>query len=224
MKEKKKGVFIVFEGIDGCGKSTAASLVRIKLEEQGFPVVTTREPGGTNCPTAEKIREILLHSSSPLNPETEMLLFAASRSQHREHFILPMLKEGWIVISDRFLWSSLIYQGVGRNLGMNLVGMINAPAVKDLSPDIIIFFDLPVETAWERIKEDRKKQLDRFERGGIPFLRKLNRAYRKLAENDQRVIRIDAQLSKEKLAEAIFREIIKRIPSLTYFQDIQRGR
>jgi len=212
---RMKGLFIVFEGIDGCGKSTVMQAVKESLQLRGYPIKSTREPGGTDCPAAEKIRDILLHSSVPLCPEAEASLFAASRAQHVRNFIIPTLQKGCIVHSDRFLWSSLVYQGVGRNLGIQLVEMINAPAVQDLSPDIIFLFDLPVSVSWKRI---RKQKHDRFEKEGIKFQEKLRKAYLGLAQMNLKAVVVDAALPEKEVAETVFNEIIRRIPGVEYFK------
>ncbi len=215
MITKKQGVFIALEGTDGCGKTTSGQLVVDMLKMIGFPVLTTHEPGGTNCPAAEKIRNLLLHSSVPLCPEAEASLFAASRAQHIRNFIIPKLQEGYIVVTDRFLWSSLIYQGIGRNLGISSVEMINAPAVQNLSPDIIFLFDLPISVAWKRI---RKQKHDRFEHEGVEFQKKLRTAYLELAKIDHNAIVVDATRSPDEVAKTVFEEIIRRIPGPEYFK------
>ena len=216
IEQYRKGIFIVFEGIDGCGKSTILPLVTEQLKLVGFPVLITREPGGTNCPAAEEMRNILLKSSVSLCAEAEMYLFAASRAQHIRNFIIPHLQAGEIVISDRFLWSSLAYQGVGINLGKELVAMINAPAVQGLSPNITFLLDISPKKAWERIKDKRH---DRFEKEGIKFLRKIRKAYLQLAKaNPNNTVIINAALPPDKVAQAIFKEIVIRIPSPEYFK------
>ncbi|MCD6568605.1 dTMP kinase [bacterium] len=219
----KKGKLIVFEGIDGCGKSTILQEVKEALRSLGFPVVSTREPGGTNCPVAEEIRKILLYSPEPLYPETEMLLFAASRAQHTQKFILPKLQEGYIVLSDRYLWSSLAYQGVGRKLGIELVRIINTPAVKEVSPDIIFLFDVPASVAWKRTKKRIKKQkYDRFEKEGIRFQETLRGAYLELAHKNPKAVVVDATLPAGEVAKIVFKKILQLLPKTAEREYYQR--
>lgn len=219
----KEGIFIVFEGIDKCGKSSVLANVVKQLTKQGFPVVTTREPGGNKCPLAESIRKTLLDPNIKMYRETEMYLFAASRTQHIRNFIIPNLERNKIVISDRFLWSSLVYQGKGRNIGRELVSMINTPAVDDLSPDIIILFDIPATIAWKRSQkqidiQSKKQKLDRFEREGIKFQESLRQEYLKLARANHQAIIIDAQPSVEEVTKDVLNKILARIPAAASFQ------
>ena len=140
--------FIVFEGIDGSGTTTQAALLAERLEARGVDVVRTREPGGT--PLGEGLRRLLLDPASHMEDSTEALLYAASRAQHVAEVIRPAVHRGATVISDRFVDSTLAYQGCGRGLGVELVRSINAPAVADLLPDLTVYLDLPVAAAHRR--------------------------------------------------------------------------
>ena len=227
IEKVRKGVFIVVEGMDGSGKSAALKWVVKKLQIHRFPVITTREPGGTNCLLAEDIRKILLHYPVPITPKAEMYLFAASRAQHVDKFLTPQLNKRQIVISDRFVWSSLIYQGIVRQLGKELVAMINAPAVNDTHPDLIFLFDLPAEIAWNRIQKNRLnnpnqsqkaiKEPDRFEQEGIQLLKKTRKEYLKLAENNHQAVIVDATQPLETVVDEVFEEILRQVPPLSYF-------
>lgn len=168
-----KGIFISFEGIDGCGKSTQMELAGQHLRSKGYDVVTTREPGGTKI--AEMIRNILLDPSlrGHIAPTTELLLYLASRVQHCDEIIIPQLENGKIVLSDRFADSSIAYQGAGRGLGMEFVEELNNKVVPRF-PDLTILIDLPVELAIERFGD---KALDRLEGEGIEFLRRIRNGY-----------------------------------------------
>lgn len=145
----KKGRFIAVEGPDGSGKSTVAKLLKEKLEDKGHKVVLTREPGGTEI--SEKIRELLLDpNNTEMADTTEALLYAAARAQHVEEKIKPLLKEGYTVITDRFYYSSLAYQGFGRDLGLDEIMNLNLFAINGLHPDKVLFFDISPETALKR--------------------------------------------------------------------------
>ena len=231
IQKDREGVFLVFEGMDGSGKSVVLKEVVKKLQIHRFPVTDTREPGGRNCLLAEQIRKTLLHSPVPITPKAEMYLFAASRAQHVDNFLTPQLNKRQIVISDRFVWSSLIYQGIGRNLGKELVAMINAPAVNDTHPDLTFLFDLPAETAWKRIKQNRLNnhnqyqkpiEPDRFEQEGIQLLQKIRKGYLKLAEENHQAVIVDATQPLETVINEVFEEILRQVPPLSYFLEKRR--
>ena len=155
-------MFITFEGPDGSGKSTVIKAVYEKLLKDNFDVLLTREPGGT--PIAEKIRDIILdNSNTALDARTEALLYAASRRQHLVEKIWPALKEGKIVLCDRFIDSSLAYQGGGRNLGVENVLNINLFATENTYPDISLFFDVSPEIGLSRVNSDKKRVADRLD-------------------------------------------------------------
>jgi len=175
---KYKGWFITFEGIEGCGKTTQAAMLADALKGKGFDVILTREPGGP--PVSEAIRKILLDPVySEMLPETEMLLYMASRSQHTGQIIIPALKEGKIVISDRYYDSTIAYQGAARNLDLSIIETITAFATFNTDPDLTILLDLPVEAGRARIQE---RKLDRLEQETIGFHQKVRAEYLNLAE------------------------------------------
>lgn len=165
------GIFITIEGPDGAGKSTQAKLLAEHVEKQGFPVVLTREPGGT--PVAENIRNLVLTpTEEPIGPITEVLLYAASRAQHVEELIKPALDRGQLVISDRFVDSSIAYQGFGRELGAELVWQVNEAALAGLLPHLTILLDLPPEEGHQRLARRNKqeaRELDRLEQEQMDF-------------------------------------------------------
>ena len=175
-----EGFFISVEGGDGSGKSTQLLKIKEYLNKKGQAYIFTREPGGTSI--SEKIRDIIL---DPANTEmtdlTEALLYAASRAQHIDEVILPALKEGKVVISDRFVDSSLAYQGYARNLG-DTVWEINSPAVSKCMPDITFFLDVSPEEAMERIAS---RGHDRLEKEEMNFHQKVYEGYQKLIEKDK---------------------------------------
>ena len=184
------GVFMTFEGIDGCGKTTQMRRAADWLASCGLDVVTSREPGG--CPISERIRNILLDvSSAGMTAECEALLYAAARAQHVHDVIRPALERGQIVLCDRFLDSSLAYQGAGRGLGAGLVTAINAPAVGNIVPDRVLLYALSPEKARQRRLAAREP--DRMELEKDIFSRKLAAAFNEqAARNPHRYAVIDA--------------------------------
>lgn len=209
-----KGKFIVLEGIDGSGKTTQLKLLGAKLTDRGLPVLYTREPGGTRI--GEKIREILLNPEySELVPRAEAFLYAAARAQHVAQVILPSLAEGKIVLCDRFLDSSLAYQGFGRGIDISLLERINEPATGGLLPDLTIIFDFCAEGGMDRINQSGRST-DRIEREKEEFHQKVSMGYLALAGRDPARYRvIDANRSVDQVhrdvmtaAEGVLHEII----------------
>lgn len=205
-----RGLFITLEGPDGCGKSTQADNLRSILEAQGFPCWITREPGGTAL--GEKIREILLgHTHSSMSPRAEMLLYAASRAQHVDEAILPRLRQGISVISDRFIDSSLIYQGLGLGLDVNEVWQVNIIATGGLLPDLTVVLDLDAQSASERLEKklsDLKAGKDRIESRDGDFHSRVSTGYNRLKEMfPERVVSVDATLSPEATTAIILSRI-----------------
>ncbi|SHH46462.1 dTMP kinase [Caloranaerobacter azorensis DSM 13643] len=174
-----KGIFITMEGPDGSGKSTQIRLLEEYLQDKGYNVVVTREPGGTRI--SEDIRKVILDTSNTnMSPYTEALLYAASRAQHVHEVILPALRDGKIVICDRFVDSSLVYQGFARGLGIDKIKEINDFATGGLEPDITLFFDIDADTALKRIGNRTKR--DRLDKEDIKFHRKVYEGYMKIKE------------------------------------------
>ncbi len=203
---KKKGSLIVFEGNDGAGKTTALSRIRELLEAQGFDVLVSREPGGN--PIAEQIREILLNpASQEMTPQTEALLYAASRAQHLSQTILPAIAEGKIVLCDRFLDSSLAYQGYGRNLGVSDIEAINDFGLKRFRPDLTLFFSVSAEISAQRIH--LRGQEDRLDQESAAFHQRVRDGFEALiAKHPERYIRIDGTQNPEKVAQDGFEAIV----------------
>lgn len=207
-------MFITFEGPDGSGKSTIIKKVYEKLINDGFDIVLTREPGGT--PIAEKIRDIILDNSNvALDARTEALLYAASRRQHLVEKILPALKEGKIVLCDRFLDSSLAYQGGGRNLGVQNVLNINLFATENTYPDLTLFFDIDPELGLKRVSQDKKRVADRLDNENENFHEKVYSTFKEIVNtNSQRIITIDASKSIEEVTECAYRTIKEKLNGL----------
>jgi dTMP kinase len=181
MSGKHPGLLISFEGPEGSGKTTQIELLVPRLEKLGREVVVTREPGGT--PIGEDIRHLLIRSngSEAMHPETELLLFAASRAQLVREVLLPALKAGKVVICDRFLDSTTVYQGAARSLSPDPVNQINQFAVGDVMPNLTIVLDVPAETSLARVKHRASDLPDRIEQENIGFYRIVREGYLLLA-------------------------------------------
>ena len=207
-------MFITFEGPDGAGKSTIIKLVHEKLLQDDFNIVLTREPGGT--PIAEKIRDIILdNSNQALDARTEALLYAASRRQHLVEKIWPALKEGKIVLCDRFLDSSLAYQGGGRNLGVENVLNINLFATENTYPDLTLFFDVSPEVGLARVSKDKKRVADRLDNENENFHDKVYKTFKEIVEqNKNRIVVIDASKSIDEVVETTYKIIKERLNGL----------
>lgn len=201
------GLFITFEGIEGSGKSTQVKLLTTYLKAKKLPYITTREPGGT--PIAETIRKILLDPlCAEMLPETELLLYNASRAQHTGELILPALKTGKIVISDRYYDSTYAYQGAARSLNCDVIDALTAFATFNTTPDLTVLLDLPANEGLARIGN---RELDRLEQEDLRFHQKVREQFLFIAKKSPiRYLVIDAQ----KKPEEINREIIQRIEVL----------
>ncbi len=203
-----RGKFITFEGPDGSGKTTVSTAVVKKLQEMGYPVRYTREPGGSNI--AEKIRGIILDpQNTEMDARTEALLYAASRRQHLVDRVFPALEEGTHVICDRFVDSSLAYQGCGRGLGIEEVYAINEFAIAGAMPDKTIFLDISAEEGLKRIAD--RSFLDRLDQESIEFHRAVYEGYQEVVRRyPDRIICVDAGRTPEEVIEDACR-IIKEI-------------
>lgn len=191
-------MFVTFEGIDGSGKSTQAELLRIRLEAEGHEVVATREPGGTEL--GERIRDLLLHGEH-MTAWAEALLYAASRAQHVDEVVRPALERGAWVVCDRYVDSSVAYQGVGRGLGFERVLDLNLAAVGGLLPDRTFLLELEVSELPARLQGDH----DRLEREARDFHARVAAGYRELATRfPERIVALDATRSAEDLAEEVY--------------------
>lgn len=195
-------MFITFEGPDGSGKSTIIQKVYDYLIENNYDVIKTREPGGS--PIAEKIRNLILDTeNTKMGYRTEALLYAASRAQHVEETILPALNENKIVLCDRFLISSLAYQGVGRDLGIENVRKINEFAINGVFPDFVLFFDVDPITTLKR--KSSLYTADRLEKEGNNFHERVYNGYKEILNSEKNIEIIDATQS----VEDVFSQCIK---------------
>jgi dTMP kinase len=190
-------MFISFEGLDGCGKTTQVELLEAYLETRDLEVVATREPGGT--PLGEQLREIVLHGEK-ISPWAEVAIFAAARAELVDQVIEPALSRGAIVISDRFVDSSLVYQGVARGLGVEKVLQLNLHATRGLLPDRTFLLLVDQALSEARVGEER----DRMERESEEFRRRIDAGYRQLAELfPERVVALDGTQPRELIARQV---------------------
>lgn len=208
MKKVMRGKFITFEGPEGGGKTTQARRLVEKLEGLGREVIYTREPGGT--PTGEAIRGILQYNTAgePVCPETEVLLFAASRAQLVRHVILPALERGCWVVSDRFADSTTAYQGYGRGFPVESMLTINAFAISEAVPDITFLLDIDIGLGFERLAERHRQTntaKDRIEQEERAFHERVRQGYLQLAERwPERFRRLDAARSPDEVAAEVW--------------------
>ena len=200
-----KGKFISFEGIDGCGKTTQIKFLKEYLLKKGYNILVLREPGGTNV--GEKVRDILLDKYNFISPVTEMLLYASSRAQLVEEKILPAIEEGKIVLLDRFVDSSYVYQGYARGLGIEKVKVVNEIATMGILPDVTIYIDITPE---EAMKRRGKREADRLERESWDFHKKVREGYIKLVkEYPKRFVFIDGMQEIVKVHQDIIDAVKK---------------
>ena len=205
----KKGLFITFEGIDGCGKSTQIAKAAEYLKEKGISLIVTREPGGT--PLGEKIRELILSpQNSEMKNSCELLLYLSARAQHVEEKIKPALEKGITVLCDRYQEATLAYQGFGRGYPLNLLQKLNAFATGGLVPSKTFIFDITVECAFDRMKKSGKAP-DRLEKNSKEFYRKIREGYLALASAHPKRIKL---IQGEKSVDEIFLEVKKDLEVL----------
>lgn len=204
-------MFITLEGPEGSGKTTAVETAVNKLIEMGYQIVRTREPGGT--PIAEQIRNVILDKdNTAMDPRTEALLYAASRRQHLVEKVWPALKEGKIVICDRYLDSSLAYQGGARGLGVENILNINLFATENTWPDLTLLFDIKPEVGLERIAKNANREVNRLDLEKIEFHNKVRQTFLDLSKKyPDRFVVIDASQSREKVAEDTLQAILSRL-------------
>ena len=203
MKCMKKGLFITFEGPDGSGKTTVSKAVADKLLAEGYQVRYTREPGGSAI--SEKIRDIILDpANTEMDPRTEALLYAASRRQHLVDIVLPLIEQGVTVISDRFVDSSIAYQGYGRQIGADEVYAINAFAIENYMPVKTIFLNVSAETGLARIQANRAV-LDRLDAESTDFHKRVFDGYQKvIAQYADRMIVVDASRDVDEVIAEVY--------------------
>lgn len=205
----KKGIFITMEGPDGAGKSTQIDLLKKYLEDKGYNILLTRDPGGNDI--SEAIRGIILNKDfTEMGYMTELLLYASARAQLVKENIKPALEAGTAVITDRFVDSSAVYQGIGRGLGIDTVYKVNEFALQGIMPDMTILMDLDAEVGLARKKN--QAELDRMERESVDFHKKVVAGYRDLADRyPERILKVDAALQVQEIHDIIVANIEKKL-------------
>lgn len=201
------GVFITFEGGEGSGKTTIANMIQNTLAQEGYHVVLTREPGGVEI--AEKIRDII-HDVKYINMDrkTEALLYAASRRQHLVEKVIPALENDAIVICDRFVDSSMVYQGIARGIGIDEVYQMNLFATENILPKRTIFFDIQPEDGLKRVYANKDREVNRLDLENIDFHRKVYQGYLSLCDKfPNRIVKIDASLD----IDHVYQQVLKKI-------------
>lgn len=194
-----QGLFITFEGPDGCGKTTQMKLLAEYFEKKGKEVVLTREPGGKGL--GEKVREILLNYDGEVSDRCESFLFLADRAQNIDIIVNPAVKEGKIVLCDRHIDSTVAYQGYGRGLNIDRINMLNNLATNGKKPDLTLVFDVDVETSMKRVGKEK----DRMENAGIDFHNRVRKGYLELAKQEPKRIKV---LDATKSIEEIHKDVI----------------
>lgn len=202
----QKGLFITFEGADGCGKTTQLNLLYEYLKNKGYDVVITREPGAAGL--GEKIRELLLNYDGEVSSRCESFLFLADRAQNIDIIVKPALQKGRIVLCDRHTDSTVAYQGYGRGLDITEINKLNTLATNGLVPDLTIVFDVDIETSMKRVGNNK----DRMENSGIEFFNRVRKGYLELAtKNPKRIKVIDSTKEISEVFSLLVQEIEKSI-------------
>jgi dTMP kinase len=207
----KKGIFITIEGPDGSGKTTILQMLAQNLANEGYEVVATREPGGIEI--AEQIRKVILDpENTAMDSRTEALLYAAARRQHLAEKVKPALEEGKVVLCDRFVDSSLAYQGYARGLGIDEVYSINQFAIENMMPEMTLYFDVAPEIGLERINKNKGREVNRLDLEKLEFHQKVREGYLILANRfSERIVKVDASKDLNTVyeqAEAQIKELI----------------
>ncbi|CAG7651978.1 Thymidylate kinase [Paenibacillus solanacearum] len=205
----RNGFFITMEGGEGAGKTSAIRAIIEQVTERGYEAVSTREPGG--IPIAEQIRSVILDKgNTAMDGRTEALLYAAARRQHLAEKVIPALQAGKVVVCDRFIDSSLAYQGYARGLGMDEVWAVNRFAIGDWMPDLTIYMDVRPEIGLARIRADQGREVNRLDLESLDFHEKVREGYaRVMSMFPERVIRVDAEKKLETVLEQI-KEILNQ--------------
>ena len=198
-----KGLFITFEGADGCGKTTQMNLLKDYLIQNGYEVVLTREPGAKGL--GEQLREILLNYDGEVADRCESFLFLADRAQNIETIVIPSIKQGKIVLCDRHIDSTVAYQGYGRGLDLDEINYLNNIATGGIKPDLTYVFDVDVETSAKRVGDEK----DRMESAGKEFFNRVRNGYLELAQKEPKRIKvIDSTRSIEEVFQNVLKEFI----------------
>lgn len=201
------GIFITFEGGEGSGKTTIAAMVKEILDKEGYQVTLTREPGGVEI--AEEIRDIIHDiKNTNMDRKTEALLYAASRRQHLVEKVIPALEKGNIVICDRYVDSSMVYQGIARGIGIDKVYEMNLFATENILPNLTIFFDIRPEDGLSRVYANKVREVNRLDLEKIEFHKKVYDGYMSICDKfTDRIVKIDASQSIEGVLSQVLEKI-----------------
>lgn len=204
------GFFITFEGGEGSGKTTVAKMIKDQLTKEGYSVVLTREPGGVEI--AEEIRNIIHDvKNTNMDKKTEALLYAASRRQHLIEKVIPALDKNCIVICDRFIDSSLVYQGIARGIGIDEVYQMNLFATENILPVRTIFFDIKPEDGLKRVYDNKDREVNRLDLEALDFHQKVYEGYLEICDKySERIVKIDASQN----IEGVFNQVIEKIKEI----------
>lgn len=209
-KASQRGFFITFEGPEGSGKTTQIKFLKEFFAARNYSVITTREPGGTK--PGDKIRDILLDNSNQLEPETELFLMLAQRSEHLKKIVYPALEEGKVVLCDRYFDSSMAYQGFGRGLNPELIKQTHKNFLGNFLPDLTVLLLLSPDEGLHRARHGGQKKLDRMESQAISFHKKVYEGYKQLAKDEpQRFLSIQVDDRPEIISDRLQREVIKKL-------------
>lgn len=198
----KKGLFITFEGVDGCGKTTQIKLLDEYLRQNGYKTLLTREPGAIGL--GEKLRDILLNYDGEVSSKCESFLFLADRAQHVDCIIKPAIEKGVIVLCDRHTDSTIAYQGYGRGVDIESLKYLNSLATGDLKPDLTIVFDVDIETSAQRVG----KQKDRMESAGIEFFKRVRNGFLEIAKQEPERVKV---INSVQAIESIHYEVLEKV-------------
>ncbi len=212
LTEDPQGILISFEGAEGSGKSTQIARLAKKLAKTKHKVLSVCEPGGTEI--GEQVRNIIVHNSDgdEMCAETELLLFAAARAQLVRETIAPAMMDGFVVLSDRFMDSSTVYQGIGRNLASDPVSMVNRFAIGNVMPSLTIVYDVPPTISKRRIRQRASDVPDRMERENIDFYKKIRQGYLMLAQSmPERIVVIDGTQTETEIERQTWKVVKKAI-------------
>jgi dTMP kinase len=210
----KQGVFITLEGPDGCGKTTQAKMLVECLKKRGFPVLHTREPGGTSF--AENLRTIILNPDYKIAPMAELMLYEASRAQHAEEVIRPALKKGLVVICERYTDATLAYQGYGRKIDLKVIRNLNGIATGNLNPELTVVLDVPSDIGLARARKIKHgARGDRMERESRVFHERVRQGYFKIAKSEPRRVQIlSAGGTIEEVHQQLCKVVLKKLEAL----------
>ena len=201
----KQGLFITFEGADGCGKTTQIELLDKYLQAKGYQTLLTREPGAKGLGT--KLREILLHYDGEVSSNCESFLFLADRAQHIDCIIKPAIKEGKIILCDRHTHSTVASQGYGRGLDISRIDMLNNIATGGLKPDLTIVFDIDIETSMSRVGKEK----DRMESAGAEFFNRVRNGYLEIAKKEPKRVKV---INSSDTIENIHKQVVELVEKL----------